>query len=294
MTRSQIQRLIRLGHITIGGKKTKPGERLKPGDMVLVDLPPPVPSELVPEPIDLDIIYEDPWILAVNKPPGMVVHPAPGHPRGTLVNAVLFHRGGILEAGGVERAGIVHRLDKDTSGVILIAKDSLVQKDLLRQFKERRVSKFYLALVVGKMEKPTGTATIPIGRHPQDRKRISTRTRAPREAVTEWEVIQSKEYATLLRVRPDTGRTHQIRVHMASMGHPVVGDPLYGRGSIRRLAKTSKVPGELIGVQHQLLHAQQLIILHPREQRPLTLRAPLPEDFKRVLEACGFELHEIS
>jgi 23S rRNA pseudouridine1911/1915/1917 synthase len=277
LSRSAAKRLIEAGRVTVNGDPAKASYKVSPGDQVVVFLPSDAPPGLVPEAIPLQIVYEDRSLLVVDKPAGMVVHPAPGHPGGTLVNALLAYCPE-LAASGDERPGIVHRLDRDTSGLILVAKTNKARRALQRQFKERQVSKAYLALLDGHLQPAWGRIEAPIGRDPQHRQRMTVLA-GGREAVTEYHVLEQFAHQvgpaagnyTLAEAQPLTGRTHQIRVHFASIQHPVVGDEIYGR---RR-------PG--LPVPRQFLHARQLDFRHPLTGERLCLEAPLPEDVSTVL-----------
>ena len=272
LTRSRVRRLIDAGLVAIDGRPAaKAGVRLEPGQAVRLTLPPPAPSELEPEPIPLRIVYEDDDLLVVDKPAGMTVHPSPGHSRHTLVHAVLAHCPNLSGIGGEGRPGIVHRLDKDTSGLIIVAKHDAAHVSLARQLKERRVEKTYLALVEGRVEPKAGVIDGPIGRHPRHRKKMAVVERG-REARTRYRLLREVDGRSLVEVRPETGRTHQIRVHLASIGHPVVGDALYGG---KGWAASS--------LGRQFLHAQRLAFRHPRTGDRLELEAPLAEDLQEAL-----------
>jgi 23S rRNA pseudouridine1911/1915/1917 synthase len=281
-SRTAAAALIRDGHLTVEGLRRKPGYRVRPGEEISGSLPFPEPVLCRPEPIPLAILYEDEHLLAIDKPPGMVVHPAPGHPRGTLVNALLFHCPELAADGGDTRPGIVHRLDKDTSGILLVAKRPGVQRRLSAAFKARRVEKTYLALVHGRPKPETGTLTMPIGRHPVDRKRMSTASRKARSAETSWKVRERLRGGALLEIDLKTGRTHQIRVHCAAMGHPVMGDTVYGR----RAAGT--LPAE-IRPYRQMLHAFRLRLRHPFREAEMDITAPVPEDMVQLWVVLGGE-----
>ncbi len=285
-SRSAIAGAIRSGAVVVGGGPSKPGYTVKPGDVISGTLPQPPPADLEPEAIDLDILYEDAWLLVVNKPAGMVVHPSPGHSSGTLVNALLYHFPDIeaRQDGEIPRPGIVHRLDKDTSGCLLIAKTDRAHVRLTEQFKERRVRKTYLALVVGHLARETGRIEKPVGRHPRDRKKMSVFSHRGRQALTVWKVRRRLPGATLLELDLKTGRTHQIRVHLASLGHPVVGDPLYGGGR-KRLAGTV-----LAEARRQMLHAWHLTFSHPLSVETVSVEAPLPSDMREFLSVIGLRL----
>ena len=280
MARNAVQRLIEEGSVTLQGKAVKKNYRVTAGDVFEVVVPEQDEEVLVPDDIPLDIIYEDYDIIVINKPAGMVVHPAPGHSRNTLVNALLSHCGERLSTvGGKNRLGIVHRLDKDTSGVLLAAKTDSSHIILSRQFKEHSTKRIYEAVVRGNLREDRGYVEAPIGRHPTDRKRMAVTEKNARYAYTGWEVItrypggHGLSSHTHIRCILKTGRTHQIRVHMAHIGHPVVGDPVYG-------GRAGK--GEL-GLQGQCLHAKQLEFSHPVSGERMSFKAELPESFSRVL-----------
>jgi 23S rRNA pseudouridine1911/1915/1917 synthase len=277
LSRSVVQRLIVSGQVTVNGELSRASYQVRSGDLVTCTVPDLEPAAPVPESIPLDIAYEDEFLLVVNKPAGMVVHPAPGHSSGTLVNAVLAYLPE-LAASGDKRPGIVHRLDRDTSGLILVAKNPKIQRALQQQFKKRAVDKVYTALLNGHLQPAWGRIEAPIGRDPQHRQRMAVR-QGGREAVTEYHVLE--QFArqtgpaagayTLVEAEPLTGRTHQIRVHFASVGHPVVGDRVYGR-------QRPTLP-----VARQFLHARQLGFRHPKSGRRMELEAPLPSDLDSVL-----------
>ena len=273
-SRSRIQGLIRDGFVSVNGEPvTKTGRDLEPGDRVEVCIPPPLPSGLVAENIPLDILFENDDVLVVNKPAGMVVHPSPGHESGTLVHAALGHVPELEGIGGEKRPGIVHRLDKETSGLIVIAKNERAHRWLQEQFKSRSVEKTYLALVDGKPPTPAGRVEAPIGRNTTHRKLMSVvPLEKGREAVSEYRTLENFPQHTLLEVHPLTGRTHQIRVHMAFLGCPVAGDTVYGK------RKSSVAP------DRHFLHAYKLKIILPGEKQPKVFEAPLPVELDRVLQ----------
>jgi 23S rRNA pseudouridine1911/1915/1917 synthase len=288
-TRSAIQKMIAGGSITLNGRKTKPGSRLKRGDRIEIRPLAPKDAALAPEPLPLEILYEDADCIVLNKAPGMVVHPAAGWKNGTLVNALLHHCPNLPGIGGERRPGIVHRLDKDTSGVMVVAKNGKAFQNLAAQFKSRRVGKEYLALVWGRMAKEQGAIDRSIGRHRSDRKRMSSVSAGSRarEALTEWRVEEFYPVkasgsrfpgVTLLRLKPRSGRTHQLRVHLADEGHPVVGDPVYGlkRGKIA-------VDPALGDFPRQALHAERLEFTHPESGVLMSFRAPPPADMDGLL-----------
>ncbi len=268
LSRSRVQRLIAEGHITVNGRPAKPGLKLNTGDKIKVTIPPTPPSRLEPEDIPLNILYEDDDLLLVDKPAGLTVHPAPGHPGHTLVNALLAHLPRLADSGDALRPGIVHRLDKDTSGVMLVAKNSQAQADLAGQFKSHSVNKAYLVLVRGHLTPETGVIEAAIGRDPRHRQKMAVVARG-REARTEYKVIRYIMGYTLLEVRPRTGRTHQIRVHLAAIGFPVVGDKIYGVRSPF--------------LDRQFLHASRLGFRLPATGEYVEFKSELPEDLKRAL-----------
>jgi 23S rRNA pseudouridine1911/1915/1917 synthase len=280
-SRAYLQQLIEQGQITVDGQATKSGYRLRLGDRVAVNLPAPRPSGVLPEPICLDVLYEDAHLLVVNKPAGMVVHPSPGNASETLVNALLAHCPRLSGVGGVERPGIVHRLDKDTSGAIVAAKDDVTHRGLAGQFADRRVDKLYLAVVAGDVREAAGVVDAAIGRLPVCRQKMSTHTRGGREAVTEYRVLERFGHHTLVELRPRTGRTHQIRVHMAALGHPLLGDPTYGH--TRKALTRAPLVRQLSWFRRQALHASELAFTHPVTGEPVECRAPLPDDLARLL-----------
>ncbi len=271
LSRATAQRLIKTGEVTVNGRPSKPSYRVQVGDEVVVRVPAEMPEEVIPEDIPLDVIYEDDVLLVVNKPAGMVVHPALGHPTGTLVNAVLAYCPQVADVGGPERAGIVHRLDKDTSGLILIAKDDATRAALQRQFKHRQVVKTYLALVEDQVQPREGVIEAPIGRDKRQRNKMAV-VRSGRQARTLYRVLEYFDDHTLLEVRPHTGRTHQVRVHLAWLGYPVVGDAVYGRRRQRLLR------------DRHFLHAARIRFTHPATGEEVEFKAPLPPKLAAVLK----------
>jgi 23S rRNA pseudouridine1911/1915/1917 synthase len=276
LSRSRVQRLIQDGLITVNGQTVKPSYRVHLDDRIRIDLPPPTPLEIKPEAIPLEIVYEDAHVLVVNKPAGMVVHPAPGNFTGTLVHALLHHCRDLSGIGGKERPGLVHRLDKETSGLLVVAKTEQAHKALAAQFKAHTVTRRYTALVHGIPKAHRGTIELAIGRDLRDRKKISPRTTRPRSAITQYEVLERYGEFSLLAVRPQTGRTHQIRVHLSHLGYPVVGDKVYG------LRKKKDFENEL-WISRQMLHAQQLGFDHPQTGHRMEFLAPLPSDMERII-----------
>ena len=272
LTRSQATRLIESGEVAVNGRAVSKSYKLAGGEDIAVTLPEPEPVEAVPQDIPLDVVYEDADVIVVNKPSGMVVHPAPGHPDGTLVNALLYHCAGTLSGiGGALRPGIVHRIDRDTSGLIIAAKNDAAHRYLSAQLADHTLARTYECIVVGALREDRGTVDAPIARHPTGRKRMAV-VAGGREAVTHWEVIARYPGYTHVRCRLETGRTHQIRVHMAYIGHPILGDTVYG-------AKK-----EIPGLTGQCLHAVGLRFLHPRTHEVVELSCPLPEEFTRMLQ----------
>lgn len=276
VSRSRVQRLLVDGSVLVNGAPCKDKNyRIQTGDYIAVSVPEPAPLKLQAEPIPLDIVYEDDDLLVINKPRGMVVHPAPGHPGGTLVNALLHHcKDSLSGIGGVARPGIVHRLDRDTTGLLLVAKNDCSHAALSAQLKSRQLRREYIALVHGAVSPSSGRIEAPIGRHPRHRKRMAV-VPGGREAVTRYRLIASLGKFSLLRVYLETGRTHQIRVHLSFIGHPVAGDPVYGP------ANRSSLPPELN--RGQALHARRIIFIHPRKDCPMEFSAPLPADFRAAL-----------
>ena len=273
LTRSAAQRLIEGGRVAVDGRPAAKSCRLSGGEAVSVILPEPEPLDAAPQAIALDVVYEDGDVIVVNKPVGMVVHPAPGHPNGTLVNALLYHCGRSLSGvGGALRPGIVHRIDRDTGGLIIAAKNDAAHLALSSQLQDHTLARTYEALVTGNLREDRGTVDAPIGRHHADRKKMAVTDRGGRAAVTHWEVLERFQGFTHVRCRLETGRTHQIRVHMAHLGHPICGDTVYGA--------RKPVPG-LTG---QCLHAVGLRFIHPRTGEAVELSCPLSDAFTALLE----------
>ena len=272
LSRSAAQKLIEDGLVTRNGKKPKKNDKLNIGDQIDYDLPEAKPVDIVPTEMQLDIVYEDDDVLVINKPKGLVVHPAAGHQDDTLVNGLLYAMGDDLSGiNGELRPGIVHRIDKDTSGLLAVAKNDLAHTMLASQLKDHSMARSYEAIVVGSFREDSGTVDAPIGRHPTDRKKMCVTERNSRHAVTHWEVVKRYRGYTHIRCRLETGRTHQIRVHMAHIGHPILGDLVYGR----------KKPE--LGQDSQCLHAFSLCFTHPRTGQPVLVFAELPQYFKDVI-----------
>ncbi|WP_286006558.1 RluA family pseudouridine synthase [Ligilactobacillus aviarius] len=277
ITRSQLKNLINDGHVTVNGQPVKPKYKVQAGDKISLVKPEPQSLELTPENIPLDIVYEDDDVIVVNKPQGMVVHPAPGHPDHTLVNALLYHSP-LSTINGTFRPGIVHRIDKDTSGLLMVAKNDLAHQSLAEQLRNKTNKREYLALVYGQIKEDEGTIDAPLGRNPQDRKKQAV-VKGGRHAVTHFKVIKRYDNFTLVKCILETGRTHQIRVHMKYIGHPLVGDPLYG-------------PRKVVGKNGQFLHAALLGFKHPRTGKEMVFEAPLPENFQKMLDKLDKQQHK--
>lgn len=277
LSRSQIQRFIKEGSVTINGERVKPSHKVQYGEKVIIEIPPPHPLEVLPEDIPLDIYYEDESIIVVNKPPGMVVHPAAGNWKGTLVNALLFHCKNLSSLGGKIRPGVVHRLDKDTSGLLVFAKNDNAHRILSKQIRDRVVKRRYLAIVLGDL-RGEGKIETPIGRAITDRKKMSVKTKKGREAITSYRALRRFGQATLIEVTLGTGRTHQIRVHLSYIKHPVLGDRVYGGGPLKTQDSILKTL-----VKRQMLHAERLGFSHPVTERYLEFSCPVPEDMEKVL-----------
>jgi 23S rRNA pseudouridine1911/1915/1917 synthase len=296
LTRSRLQKLCRDGYVTARGRKVRSAYRVLQDDDIRVRVPPPAPSELVPENIPLRVVYEDDDLLVVDKPAGLVVHPAAGNPTGTLVHALLYHQAQLSPGSGPGRPGIVHRLDKDTSGLLVVAKTEAAHAGLAAALHERQVRREYAAIVWGSMRGDEGTVEGAIGRSPADRKRMAVVARGGKQSLTRWQVRERFACTTYLRVRLATGRTHQIRVHMASVGHPVFGDVTYGGRNSRLtdLAAGPKVQARhaLALLARQALHAARLSFRHPVRGHELDFEAPLPEDMAAALAILRRPLQE--
>jgi 23S rRNA pseudouridine1911/1915/1917 synthase len=275
LSRARLQHLIEGGHVTVNGTVRKAAHRLRPGDTVAVEVPPPPPEELTPEPMALSIVHEDADVLVLDKPAGLVVHPGAGHARGTLAAGVLAHAPGTAGVGGPRRPGVVHRLDKDTSGLLVVAKTPLAYEALTAQLASRTMTRRYHALVHGVLRRDEGVVDAPIGRDPRDRKRMAVVPAGRgKRAVTRFRVLERFPHYTYIEATLETGRTHQIRVHLASLGHPVVGDEVYGRTARRRLP---------VPLEGHALHAAVLVFVHPATQKRMEFAAPLPPRMERLL-----------
>ena len=285
LSRAQIQRAVWEGRVWVNDRPAKVGRRVKTADSIAIAIPAAQPSEVAPEAIPLTILYEDASLLVIDKPAGMVVHPAPGHPGGTLVNALLHHCRDLSGIGGVLRPGIVHRLDKDTSGLLVAAKSDAAHRGLAGQFKRHEVAKTYQALVYGDPQTDGGRIEAAVGRHPTDRKRMSTQSRRGRSAVSVWRVRERFGCAALLEVAIETGRTHQIRVHLTALGHPVVGDRVYGGAGRVRSIGDAEVRARMKAMERQALHAWRLGFTHPLTGEAMQFTSPLPEDMAVL---CAF------
>jgi len=277
LTRSQVHKLIEHDLLRVNGNTIKPNYRARTGDIVVIAIP-EEEQDLIPEDLPVQILYRDDYLIVVNKPPDMVVYPAAGHSRGTLMNAIAYHAKRLASVGGPLRPGVVHRLDKDTSGVMVIALDDMAYYDLVEQFRQRSIKRRYRAIVFGSLREKSGEISLRIGRSESDRKKMSTRSRRGKEAVTTWRAIERLQAATLIEAKLGTGRTHQIRVHFASIGHPVLGDRTYGlKTSIDLGRRTITFP-------RQMLHAELIGFTHPVTKKYLEFSAPVPEDMEEKIE----------
>jgi len=284
-SRSQIKRAVEEGDVLVNGLVPKVSQKLKEGDIIELTLKPAIESVAVAQNIPLDIVYEDETIIVVNKPAGMVVHPALGNPDNTLVNALLFHCKNLSGIGGVIRPGIVHRLDKGTSGLIVAAKTDEAHRNLSAQFEKHEVHKTYQVLVWGDVKGNTGEIFLPVGRHSTDRKKMSTKSKSGKEALTLWKARERYGIATLLDVEIKTGRTHQIRVHLSSRGYGVIGDSVYGGSGKMRDIKNAELKSALKKLNRQALHAAKLSFLHPVTGQRLIFAAEMPEDLQELFQA---------
>jgi len=285
LSRSRIAALLAAGRVRLNGGLPRKSERLASGDVIDIEVPAAEPTHIVAEPLPLSILYQDADLAVIDKPAGMVTHPAAGHRSGTLVNALLHHVGDLSGIGGVLRPGIVHRLDKDTSGLLLVAKHDAAHRALSDALRRREVRRYYLAAAWGHLSADTQTVDAPIGRHPTERKRMAV-THDGRAAVTHFERLERWPAADLLRVQLETGRTHQIRVHLAHIGHPVVGDRTYGPGAVRGISGQNRAwaVGFDKRVPRHFLHAAELVLRHPLSGEPLEFSSPLPAELANALE----------
>lgn len=286
ISRSQLKKLIDNKQILLNGTPAKASVKLKGGETILVNLPEPEPIEAIPEDIPLTILYEDRDLIVINKPAGMVVHPAAGHAQGTLVNALLHHCDDLAGIGGELRPGIVHRIDKDTSGILVVTKNDQSHQHLAAQFKQHSIERHYLALIHGCPEKDSGTIDQPIGRHPIQRKKMSGKARNAKPAVTHWNVLKRypNERLSLVRLKLETGRTHQIRVHFAEMNFPLVADPLYGSRSKFAAVTDQNLKKLMAQLPGQALHAQSLGFIHPRTGKYLEFSCEMPETLSNLIQ----------
>ncbi len=286
LTRSQLKKLIDEGHVLLDGVPAKAGGKLKGGEALEIVLPEPEPAAALPQEIPLRVLYEDEHLIVIDKPAGMVVHPAPGHSGGTLVNALLHYCTDLAGVGGTLRPGIVHRLDKDTSGVLVASKNDAAHLHLAAQFKAHSITRRYLALVHGLVTPDRGTIDAPIGRHPVDRKRMSSQARSGRRAVTHWQVLRryDQDRLSLVELRLETGRTHQIRVHLSERHWPIVGDPVYGHGSRGNALADPELRKLVQQLHRQALHARLLGFVHPVSGAYLEQSSPLPADLQALLD----------
>lgn len=285
ITRSQVQKLVGRGNVVVNGVSCSRHYRVKSGDVIAVRPSEEKKEALIPEPIPLEILFRDEQVAVVDKPAGMVVYPAAGHSGGTLMNALAYYCGKLATVGGPLRPGVVHRLDKETSGVMVVALDDNAYYNLVEQFRERNISRKYVSLVYGNVKTDKGEIAAPIGRSESDRKRMSIKARRAKEAVTRWTVIERFGVATLLELRLGTGRTHQIRVHLSSIGYPVLGDKTYGRKTVIEIGKKN------ISVPRQMLHAEVLGIRHPVTGAYMEFSSPLPEDMKELVRVLSGGFH---
>ena len=278
ISRSHVKHVIEEGDVLVNGKEPKVSQKLKEGDVIILTQRPPIEATALPQDMPLNIVYEDEAIIVINKPAGMVVHPAPGNADKTLVNALLFHCHDLSGIGGVLRPGIVHRLDKDTSGLIVAAKSDDAHRQLSAQFEKHDVHKKYLALVWGDVKGNTGEIVLPVGRHANNRKKMSTKSKRGKDALTLWKARERYGVATLLEVEIKTGRTHQIRVHLSDRGYPVIGDQVYGNSAKINTVKDPLLKAKIKEFNRQALHAAQLSFIHPQKGERVVFTADMPQD----------------
>jgi 23S rRNA pseudouridine1911/1915/1917 synthase len=294
LSRSKIQEMIKLASITINGLPVRASTLINPEDVIRIEYPIPPPQHALPEPILLDIIYEDNYLIALSKPPGMVVHPAHGNREGTLVNALLYHSNSLSQVGGEFRPGIVHRLDKETSGFMIVAKSDAVHHALANQFSKRQVSKEYHAIIWGTFTKTSGIIEAPLGRHPRDRKSFAV-VSSGKESQTEYQVLETYDFLSLISLRPRTGRTHQLRVHMAHLQHPIFGDSTYG-GRNRRLGSLEpqqrvKAASYLELMPRVALHSRLFKFYHPIYKKTMEIICPWSDDFRKLVETLRNDVY---
>jgi 23S rRNA pseudouridine1911/1915/1917 synthase len=293
ISRSHVKHVIEEGDVLVNGKEPKVSQKLKEGDVIILTQRPPIEATALPQDMPLNIIYEDEAIIVINKPAGMVVHPAPGNADKTLVNALLFHCHDLSGIGGVLRPGIVHRLDKDTSGLIVAAKSDDAHRSLSAQFEKHDVHKKYLALVWGDIKGNSGEIVLPVGRHTNNRKKMSTKSKRGKDALTLWKVRERYGVATLLEVEIKTGRTHQIRVHLSDRGYPVIGDQVYGNSAKINTVKDSLLKAKIKEFNRQALHAAQLSFIHPQKDERVVFTADMPQDMTDLCAQLRFSVNQI-
>ena len=293
ISRSHVKYVIEEGDVLVNGKVPKVSQHLKEGDVIILTQRPPIEAAAAAQEMPLDIVYEDEAIIVINKPAGMVVHPAPGNPNNTLVNALLFHCHDLSGIGGVLRPGIVHRLDKDTSGLIVAAKSDDAHRQLSAQFEKHDVHKKYLALVWGDVKGSHGEIVLPVGRHTTNRKKMSTKSKRGKDALTLWKVRERYDVATLLEVEIKTGRTHQIRVHLSDRGYPVIGDAVYGNSAKINTIKDPLLKAKIKEFNRQALHAAQLSFIHPLKNERMVFTADMPQDLADLCAQLRLSVKQI-
>jgi 23S rRNA pseudouridine1911/1915/1917 synthase len=284
LTRSAVRRLIEMSRVTVDNESGKPSQKLKGGEQVVIEIPPPTPAVPAAQEIPLEILFEDSDLIVLNKPAGMSVHPGAGNPDGTMVNALLGHCDDLSGIGGEVRPGIVHRIDKDTTGVIVVAKNDRSHLGLAEQFKEHTIKRVYVALVYGSPKTDKGRIESAIGRHPVDRKKMSGSARHGKHSVTHWKVTGRFGPVSVVELRLETGRTHQIRVHLSEAGFPLLGDPVYGGAGRLSCVKDSKLRALIVALNRQALHARTLGFIHPLTGTYMEFSTPVPEDMQRIME----------